>query len=368
MLVAVSDIHLGDRAANRTGFVDFIERYLKPNARDISDIYLLGDILDLWRRDSSSVIRDNLEILRSICSLGFQVYYIVGNHDFVMTDIYGDAGINDIHSTLGNDITNLTFSLRQRTMNAGKRFRFIHGHQVDYWYTLPFYETFCRAMCHVHESSSTQSNLWEIIQSYSKNLSPIAASRIAQLSEDTRNNIEQKLAGSLEGQMTSREESAIIELNLLSQFIEISRLCLESEGNEVFKNFRLEIKRFCEKAMLLALELESIKDLTSMESEGTPEELVNQFLIAWGDIHRWAHNQNKGDSLPREHKQLLLHARRIVAMLTVNLQPDEFLIHGHGHQGGINEKLCVADTGCWLGNQGSFITIDEGLLRIFKWP
>ncbi|MFW9961690.1 MAG: metallophosphoesterase [Candidatus Thorarchaeota archaeon] len=360
MLVAVSDIHLGDRASNRTGFLDFIEQYLKPNARDISEVYLLGDILDLWRRNSFSVIRDNLEILKSICSLGFQVYYIVGNHDFVMTDVSGDEGINDIHSTLRNGIANLTFSFSHRITNAGKRFRFIHGHQVDYWYSLPFYETFCRAMCHVHESSSTQSNLWELIQSYSKNLSPIVASRIVQLSEGTRNSIEQKLAGSLVGQMASREESAIIELNLLSQFIDISRLCLE--------NFRKEIKRFCEKAILLTPELECIKDLANLESEGTPEELVNQFLIVWGDVHRWGHNQNKIESMLREHKQLLMHVRRIAAMLTVNLQPDEFLIHGHGHQGGINEKLCVADTGCWLRNQGSFITIDEGVVRIFEWP
>jgi len=367
MLVAVSDIHLGDKAANRTGFVDFIERYLKPNASDISDVYLLGDILDLWRRNSSSVIRDNLEILKSICSLELQVYYIVGNHDFVMTDIYRDAATNDIRSILREAFTNLTVDFSQTATNAGKKFRFIHGHQVDYWYALPFYETFCKAMCHVHESNSAESNLWELVPRYSENLSPIATSRIEQLSEDTRRSIEQKLAGSLDGQMLSKEESAIIELNLLSQFIDISGLCPEYKSNENFYNFRNEIMRFCESTILPTPELECIRNLSRILSEGTPEELVNQFLVSWEDVHRWTQNQYKSGSLLGEHKQLLVHLRRIAAMLTVNLQPDEFLIHGHGHQGGINEKLSVADTGCWLHDDASFITIDDGVVGFSKW-
>jgi UDP-2,3-diacylglucosamine pyrophosphatase LpxH len=368
MLVAVSDIHLGDRAANRTGFVDFIEDYLKPNARDISGVYLLGDIFDFWGRNSSSVILDNLEILRTICSLGFKVFYIVGNHDFIIADMYGDAATDNVSRALNSAITNLAVSSNQTATNANKRFRFIHGHQIDYWYVLPFYEAFCRAMCHIYESNSNPTDLWDLVQRYSQNLSPITSSRLAQLSKSTRSSIEYKLAGPLKGQVMSKEESVIVELALLNQFIEISRLCPEVEHNECFDTVRTEILRFCDHATALAFEFERINDLTRIGSQGTPEELVNQFLMAWANAHQWVRDQSKNGCSSREYKQLLVHLRRIAAMLTVNLRPDEFLIHGHGHQSYINLEIKDADAGCWLGHSGSFITVDDGTVSLSTWP
>jgi UDP-2,3-diacylglucosamine pyrophosphatase LpxH len=368
MLVALSDIHLGDRAANRTGFVDFIERYLKPNASDISGVYLLGDILDLWRKNTSSVILDNLEILNKLCSLGFQVYYIVGNHDFIMSDLETGAS-NDNASLIRNGtINNLILCSSQVAAIGNRVFRFIHGHQIDYWYALPFYEAFCRAMCRMPVTSAFHTSVWSLVQEYSENLNPIVASRIARLSKDLRRRIELKLAGPLDGQMMSKEESAVVELDLLSPFIEIDSLCPESNQNVRFDNVRNEIRQFCDNAANQNLEFRWIESLARTESEGTPEELVNQFLLTWADVHRWMYEKSKNESLSEKRTQLLLHLKRIVAMLTVNLQPHEILIHGHGHQSHVDETIHDVDTGCWLRDSGSFFTIEKDALTLSKWP
>ncbi len=143
MIVAVSDIHLGDKASNRAGFTDFIERYLKPNSERIAELYLLGDILDFWRRDTSTVIFDNLEILKSICSLGFHVFYIVGNHDLIMADVNNEHPARDAPAEQAQYPDNMTICTSHHLSDGIRNFLFIHGHQIDYWYALPFYQAFC---------------------------------------------------------------------------------------------------------------------------------------------------------------------------------------------------------------------------------
>ena len=105
MIIVVSDLHLGDPASNRSGFLSFIDEFLKPNREEITDLVLLGDILDLWRRNSSTIIIDNLDILQTVCALGFPVHYIVGNHDMTMTSKFGP---NKITVSDGQLLTSLS--------------------------------------------------------------------------------------------------------------------------------------------------------------------------------------------------------------------------------------------------------------------
>jgi UDP-2,3-diacylglucosamine pyrophosphatase LpxH len=366
MLVAVSDIHLGDNAANRLGFVDFIERYLKPNAEEITALYLLGDILDLWKRNSSTVIHDNLDILNSVCNLGFHVYYLVGNHDFIMADENGSALFENPPRNLDGALANMTISATQTATSGKKRFRFIHGHQIDYWYALPFYEAFCRAMCHSGEITS-RSNLWKLVEHFSARLSPFVASSVACLSDNVREQIEQKLAGPLQGQHMRKEESAIVELDLLSRLIDFEGLIPLEENKQWRDSLDDEILRFCDSARPLVPKLTSIENLVQIESTGSPEELVNAFLATWRDINRWVSNQSLKSVTSRGDEYLLLQIRRLVAMLTVDLHSDEFLIHGHGHQSHVNEIIQEADTGCWLQHAGSFLVIDRGKPSISSW-
>ncbi|MFW9844968.1 MAG: metallophosphoesterase, partial [Candidatus Thorarchaeota archaeon] len=143
MIIAVSDLHLGDSLSNEKGFINFIKEFLKPNQKEISHFVLLGDILDFWGKNITSVIQDHSQIFDTLTSLDFRTHYLVGNHDFALSDpriVFR----NDI--SVGKDIS-LT--------SSKTKLRFIHGHQLSYWYVLSFYEFFSHAMCFVTEEDET---------------------------------------------------------------------------------------------------------------------------------------------------------------------------------------------------------------------
>jgi UDP-2,3-diacylglucosamine pyrophosphatase LpxH len=367
MIVAVSDLHLGDKASNRSGFIDFIERYLKPNAEDITHLFLLGDILDLWRRNNAAVILNNIDILDSLRSLGFRVFYLVGNHDFVMTEMIGKYPGLVRAASIDAIPGEITFCKTYQLTEGNRKFRFIHGHQIDYWYALPFYQAFCKAMCSVDDSKESSPSVWKLLLSFSEDMSPIVSSRISQLSEETRRKIEQKLAGPLEGNTTSKEESTLVELDLLRQFIEIGQLCPTSSGNDSFESIRNEVRNLSDSFGRGASIPTSVEEQFRVASRGTPEEVVSHFITTWSDCYRWLIETQKKSMKRDKRAQITYHLRRVAAMLTVNLQPDEFLIHGHGHHGDVDVRFGLADTGCWLHDQASFIKIHEGVVTLSKW-
>ena len=186
MIIAVSDLHLGDPVSNRAGFLSFIEEFLEPNSNEITDLVLLGDILDLWRRNSASVILENIDILNDVCSLGFTVHYIVGNHDFIMKEISQVRDSTRLPEGLAYSPNNMTVSDSQLLNNGGESYHFIHGHQMNYWYTLPFYEAFSQAMCEVNEEVKELSNVWKTLRKHSVNLSPFTSDKIMKWSEQEK--------------------------------------------------------------------------------------------------------------------------------------------------------------------------------------
>lgn len=115
----LSDLHLGapylpeSREAERriTAFLDYI-------ARDASEIYLLGDILDYWYEYRYVVPRGFVRFFGKLAELtdsGIRITWIIGNHDIWINDyIPSELGVNVIDGTL------------QRTI-LGKRFFLAHG-------------------------------------------------------------------------------------------------------------------------------------------------------------------------------------------------------------------------------------------------
>jgi hypothetical protein len=56
-LTIVSDLHLGYKNADKDSFSRFLDS-LKSDA-ETTDLVLLGDIVDMWRRDASGVFLEN---------------------------------------------------------------------------------------------------------------------------------------------------------------------------------------------------------------------------------------------------------------------------------------------------------------------
>jgi UDP-2,3-diacylglucosamine pyrophosphatase LpxH len=91
VILAVSDVHIGYDKAN----VDEFNRFLEEISRrkDVSRLVILGDLLDMWRRDVSGIFLENHRTLELLLELKrkIAVNYIVGNHDYHLRKLVGDG-------------------------------------------------------------------------------------------------------------------------------------------------------------------------------------------------------------------------------------------------------------------------------------
>ena len=361
MIIAVSDLHMGDPVSNKAGFKSFIEEFLRPRRTEISHLVLLGDILDLWRRNNSHVILENLDVLNDVCSLGFKVHYIVGNHDFIMNKFGPSSDESDVPQRLTCDPNTMIVSDNQLLENGGKKFRFIHGHQMSYWYALPFYEAFSCAMCEVNEDLKEISDVWRVLERHACNVSPHVFDNIQNLPKSHQHQIEKRLAGPLVGDASSFEESIIKDYALLRDLVEFEG-CKTTAVHSIVE----EIHALSQKSKYFQ-EIKSARDLEDLKSTGSFEEVAGKFVHMWIDTIEWL-NSNRNRIDKTEYMDLVGPIRRISAMFCTDLQPDEFLIHGHGHNSYVDGVNQMADCGCWINNKASYIAIEDGEVTCIQWP
>jgi UDP-2,3-diacylglucosamine pyrophosphatase LpxH len=81
-LKIVSDIHLGYKNADKDSFNRFLDSLQSDT--ETTDLVLLGDIVDMWRRDAAGVFLENWDIVQKIINLKqkMRVHYVAGNHDY----------------------------------------------------------------------------------------------------------------------------------------------------------------------------------------------------------------------------------------------------------------------------------------------
>jgi UDP-2,3-diacylglucosamine pyrophosphatase LpxH len=342
MIIAISDSHLGDLHSNKKDFISFVQDFLEPNQDEISHLVLLGDILDFWRKNTAVVIHNHSHIFDTLSSLDFETHYLVGNHDFALSNP---------QMTFRDDISiHMNLSLSE----GNYRFRFIHGHQLSYWYALPFYEFFSNAMCLVAEDDGP-SAIWSVFQNNQFELPSFIAEIINTLSVNKKEHIEDTLASTHLTPTYNVDETFIREYKLLNRFVDFSPLQTRNPAPLI------------EEMESLSSEISSLSDgEVSIDTflNSTQYEIAQSYLKYWIQICEWSRTNNK---LPIMEK-VLGNMRRIVAMLTVGLEPDEFLVHGHRHKMMIDQKNRIADAGCWIGDKGSFILISDGKVNGARWP
>ncbi|WP_094228610.1 UDP-2,3-diacylglucosamine diphosphatase [Methanolobus psychrotolerans] len=159
-IIAVSDVHLGMKGAKEQEFVNFIE---EAKLKGVEHLVLLGDIIDIWRRD---FIKAVLECSRSLTLLNdladkMKVHYIVGNHDFYLLRL---------SELLGK---NFPFEVKKSTVIKSKNqeFFFFHGYQLEvlcnpYYKSMKTYETFSEQMCLAGDDTGNAADAaWKLFQS-----------------------------------------------------------------------------------------------------------------------------------------------------------------------------------------------------------
>lgn len=117
-IVAFSDVHLGYEQSNSDSFMEFIKGL--QNRDDLRDVVIVGDLVDLWRRD---VIGLEFELSKYVQELKVlqetaEVHYVIGNHDFHVKYLEDHGYPFKPQSSLALE-------------KDGYTMKFLHGHQCD---------------------------------------------------------------------------------------------------------------------------------------------------------------------------------------------------------------------------------------------
>ena len=125
MMIVVSDIHLGYTTQKHefTSFLDHLDE--KP----VDRLVIVGDLLDMWRRDIAGVILENIDVfvkLEALQQRGVTIDIIAGNHDYHLKEL--------------RDRYQFTFHPSGLQLPLGSRtYTFYHGYEFDgfqlwYWF------------------------------------------------------------------------------------------------------------------------------------------------------------------------------------------------------------------------------------------
>jgi len=144
-IVAVSDQHLGFENVDKAAFNRFLDQL--QNDSTVTDLVLLGDVVDMWRRDASGVFLENKDTFDRVALLQtkMNVHYIAGNHDYHVLRLQG-------HQYPIKFLRDLT--LQQN----GKNIVFKHGYEFDEMQREHFMESLCHAMS--DEKGDRDNNIW----------------------------------------------------------------------------------------------------------------------------------------------------------------------------------------------------------------
>jgi UDP-2,3-diacylglucosamine pyrophosphatase LpxH len=125
---------------------------------------LLGDVVDMWRRDAAGVFlesHDTVAKLLNLKSKGVQVFYVARNYDYHVLDLRNPTYLVEFTNEL-----NLT--------DGQFNYRFVHGYQFDHEQKIPFMAFLCRVMS--DQGGALESNLWTDFNSLNNIFSKIEPS------------------------------------------------------------------------------------------------------------------------------------------------------------------------------------------------
>jgi UDP-2,3-diacylglucosamine pyrophosphatase LpxH len=151
VIVATSDQHLGSDTSNKSSFEEFLDQIIRADTT-ITHFVLLGDVVDMWRRDASGVFLENRKIFENILSLpkNIKVHYVYGNHDYHLRYLKD-------HAYPFKFVDELPLT------EDGRNYRFVHGCQFDDLMkkAKPLLDPLCRVMS--DDMGNWESVVWAML-------------------------------------------------------------------------------------------------------------------------------------------------------------------------------------------------------------
>lgn len=167
MIIVVSDVHLAERDDEKTKaddakFLQFLNYISTNQLKNGGELVLLGDIIDLWRRDFVKAMMESEPVISKLMEMKskIKIHYLAGNHDFHMLNMGG----------LFKDNYPFQVTKELRLEESGKKFFFIHGYQIEvlanpYYKSMSAYEAFSEGLCMAGDDTGNAADkLWETFQ------------------------------------------------------------------------------------------------------------------------------------------------------------------------------------------------------------
>ena len=149
--LCVSDVHLGYENSNVDDFNSFLGEV--AGRTDVENFVVLGDCVDLWRRDVSGIfleLNETVQLLLKIKSNNVPVYFLVGNHDYHLLKLEGHKYPFAFQKELRLEISDVSYVFK-------------HGWEFD-----PIqHEETCERLCHnlSDTGGEERTELWSRITS-----------------------------------------------------------------------------------------------------------------------------------------------------------------------------------------------------------
>ncbi|MGD0533897.1 MAG: metallophosphoesterase [Methanoregula sp.] len=163
VIVATSDVHLGYENAEKAAFDCFLDTVVRDDPT-VTHLVLIGDIVDMWRRDASGVFLENRDTFNRLIEIQkrIPVHYVAGNHDFHGNKLKNSQKtrypFDFVHEDCGGAAGFLVAHDCLRLGEEGRNYRFVHGHQFDAEQSEVMSEALCRVMS--DGAGDFESGLW----------------------------------------------------------------------------------------------------------------------------------------------------------------------------------------------------------------
>jgi len=143
-IIVVSDVHLGTEESDEAAFNEFLGSINADHT--VTDLVLLGDIIDMWQRDASGVFLESLDTVKVIKDLQskLRVHWVAGNHDYHLLRLKNRAPHHHYP---------FEFKETLELTDGEHIYRFMHGYEFEYGNELEFMKPIMEIFCHVMSDS-----------------------------------------------------------------------------------------------------------------------------------------------------------------------------------------------------------------------
>jgi UDP-2,3-diacylglucosamine pyrophosphatase LpxH len=160
-VVVCSDQHLGYTNSQADEFRSFLDYVAKRN--DIGALIVLGDLVDMWRRDVSGLFLEYSDVADRLSTLrrsGISIYIVAGNHDYHLLRLQDPGYHFEFHKDLSLN-----------SSKEGLNYIFKHGWEFDLAQQPPVMEALCHNLS--DDAGNARSRVYNFLMILKERLSDL---------------------------------------------------------------------------------------------------------------------------------------------------------------------------------------------------